>query len=111
MHFEFGLYEAAEEAANRAKDIFVSAVNNMDIRNARAILSVDKDAATKYLRESTFIELYDNFKPIVNKSIESVNLGRYWAELSKSYNSIPLTNKINTDLDDYVTRKAFDGIL
>ena len=55
-------------------------------------------------------KLYKKFLPIVTKSIQSLALTNYWEGLKKNYNKIPLAKKINTDLDDFITRKAIDGL-
>jgi hypothetical protein len=35
---------------------------------------------------------------------------KYWSELSTAYNQIPLAGKVNTDLADYATQKAMEGL-
>ena len=109
-HFEFVLNEAAEDASIFAKDIFIDVVKQMNIRDAKNILTGHKHAATTYLKEHSFMDLYVIFKPVVKKSIEEVELAKHWQVLSTRYNKIPLTKNINTDLEDYVTRKAIDGL-
>ena len=108
--FEHVLNEAAEHASVFAKDIFINAVRDMTINDAKFILTGNDNAATNYLKNQTSAELYVKFKPIVNKSINKVNLTKYWSVLSARYNSIPLTKKVNTDLEDYVTNKTISGL-
>ena len=108
--FEYTLNEAAEDAANFAKEIFIHEVKNMPINEAMSILKESDNAATTYLRNKTSKELYIKFKPVVKNSIEKVNLQRYWSILAERYNAIILTEKVNTDLEDYVTNQAIDGL-
>ena len=108
--FEHALNEAAEDASVFAKDIFIEVVRGMTINDAKSILAGNDNAATHYLKKQTSAALYSKFKPIVNKSINKVNLTKYWGVLSARYNSIPSTKKVNTDLEDYVTNKAISGL-
>ena len=108
--FEYTLNEAAEDAAHFAKEIFIDAVRAMNISDAISILKGSDNAATNYLRYETSEELYIKFKPVVKNSIEKVNLLKYWNVLAERYNAIRLVKQVNTDLVDYVTMKAIDGL-
>ena len=52
----------AEDAATRAKPIFVSAIRQMSFADAMDILMGEKNAATTYLHRSTNQQLYNEFK-------------------------------------------------
>ncbi len=108
--FEYTLSEAAEEASKYAQDIFLNVIKKMNIKDAVSILNGDVNAATKYLENQTRKDLYLKFKPIVTSSIQQVNLMKYWGVLAESYNAIPLTKEIDTDLEKYVTNQAIDGL-
>ncbi len=108
--FEYVLNEAAEDASNFAKDIFVNAVKEMTINDAMSILKSGNGSATIYLRSKTTHSLYIKFKPIVERSTKKVDLAKHWAILAARYNSLPLTKDINSDLEDYVVNKAIDGL-
>jgi len=109
-HFEKKLNEAAEEASNYAKEIFINAVKKMSINDAMSILKGNDNAATKYLEKQTSKELYIKFKPAVKNSIEKVHLTKYWGSLVNRYNTIPLTKEVNTDLEEYITNQAIEGL-
>lgn len=101
----------AEDAASRAKPIFVNAITSMTIQDAMGILKGDKDAATTYLRRVTFNQLYQEFNPVIVSSLDKFNARTIWSDAVNTYNRIPLVNdKADPDLDDYVTRKALDGL-
>ncbi|MEI9917431.1 MAG: DUF4197 domain-containing protein [Bacteroidota bacterium] len=104
------LNRGAEEAAKEAKPIFVSAIKQMSIADAWAILKGDKDAATKYLQKTTTTQLTEKFKPVVHNALEKVNATKYYADLVTAYNKIPLVQKVNPDLDNYATDKAIVGL-
>ena len=108
--FEYVLNEAAEDASNYAKKIFINAVKKMSINDALSILKGNDNADTTYLKNQTSKELYAKFKPVVKSSIEKVNLAKYWSVLAESYNALPLAKEVNTDLENYVTNQAIDGL-
>jgi len=104
------LNRAAEDAAASAKPIFMSAIRDMTISDARNILMGEKNAATQYLERTTSTQLFNAFKPIINSSLNKVNAVDYWQQVTSRYNQIPLVSPINTQLDDYVTQKAMEGV-
>ena len=108
--FEYVLNEAAEDASIFAKEIFMDAIKNMSIKDAKSILTGDDSAATIYLKSQTLKVLYAKFKPVVKNSIEKVSLTKYWSSLSEIYNEFPLTKPVNTDLEDYITNQTIDGL-
>ena len=108
--FEESLNSAAEEASKFAKEIFITAVKNMTITDAFKILKGEDDAATIYLKKQTSKELYKKFKPVVKEAIEKVHVTKYWGQLSARYNALPMTNKVNPNIEDYVTTKTIDGL-
>ncbi|GHA53105.1 DUF4197 domain-containing protein [Pontibacter akesuensis] len=108
--FVLTLNRGAEDAAKSAIPIFVSAIKQMTIQDAWAILRGDRDAATQYLKRTTSDQLYTAFNPIMVKSLEKTNATRYYTDIVNQYNKIPLTQKVNPDLDDYATQKAIDGL-
>ena len=101
---------AAEDAASKAKPIFVSAIKKMSFKDAMNILMGDNDSATRYLEKATYDQLYSEFKPVIVKSLKEVNASSYWNSAVTKYNKIPFTKKTNPDLDDHVTRQALSGM-
>lgn len=108
--FEFALNKAAELASKEAAPIFLQAIKNMNVKDGLKILRGNDYAATKYLSIQTSDSLYQVFKPIVEKAIKTVKVTQYWNPLASRYNKIPLTTKVNPDLEDYTTQKAMDGL-
>lgn len=101
---------AAEDAAIKAKPIFISAIKQMTFKDAMNILMGNKDAATRYLEKSTYDQLYTAFKPIIIESLDKVKARDYWRGAVKAHNKIPLTKDVNPELDDYVTKQALEGM-
>lgn len=104
------LNRAAEDAVSEATPIFIDAIKNISFSDAKSILLGSDDAATKYLTQRTQTALYAKFNPVIKSSFEKVGADKIWSNLITKYNSIPLTNKVNPNLTDYVTQEALDGV-
>ncbi len=116
---EKSMNRAAEKAVIKAKPIFVDAITTMSIQDAFGILSEGDTAATHYLRNKTYQQLYEAFKPEVSKTLnqplyQGISTQKSWEQLTSAYNQvamfIPDWNQINTSLDDYVTEKALNAL-
>ena len=101
---------AAEDAANSAKPIFVDAIKRMKIKDAIGIVRGNKTAGTNYLNKNTNSSLTNAFKPIIKTSLEKVNATKHWESVMNIYNKIPFIEKINPELETYVTDKAISGL-
>lgn len=108
--FILTLNRGAEEAAKEARPIFLDAIRNMSIQDAWDILRGEEDAATQYLRRNTGDQLRNKFKPVMSRALEQVNATRYYNDIASTYNRIPGVQQIDTDLEEYATSKALDGL-
>lgn len=104
------LNRAAEDAAKEAKPIFLSAIKQMTVTDATNILLGNSDAATQYFKKATTAQLMEKFKPVITTSLNKVDATKYWTDAAGQYNKLPLVKPVNTDLSDYVTQKAIDGM-
>ena len=104
------LNRAAEDAVKVATPIFVSAIKNMSITDAKNILMGQENAATTFLQTNTNAALYAKFNPVVQQSIGKVGADVAWNKIITKYNSVPFITKINPDITDYVTQKALEGV-
>ncbi|MEO6638113.1 MAG: DUF4197 domain-containing protein, partial [Ginsengibacter sp.] len=100
---------AAEDATKYVGDIFLNAIRQMTIQDALGILRGDNIAATTFLKRTTTAQLTAAFKPVVSKSLNYVDATKYWKDVFTAYNRVS-SNPVNTDLTDYVTQKALDGL-
>jgi len=100
----------AEDAATKAKPIFIKAIKSMTISDVINILMGADDAATQYLKSATYSTLYSEFNPVIVNSLNKFNAIEYWSKATNAYNSIPLVKQVNPRLDDYVTNQALDGL-
>ena len=104
------LNRAAEDAAGKAKPIFVNAIKQMTLTDVTNILLGKQDAATQYFKRTTTMQLAASFKPVVQTSLNKVNATKYYSDAAAAYNKIPLVTKVNPDISDYVTQKAINGL-
>ncbi|MCH2023137.1 MAG: DUF4197 domain-containing protein [Saprospiraceae bacterium] len=104
------LNRAAEDAASGAKDIFVNAITSMTVTDAMNILMGADNACTEFLKKTTTNALFDSFNPVIKNSLNVVGASDAWSSVISKYNKIPFVEKVNPDLDEYVTNKALDGV-
>ena len=108
--FNLSINRAAEKASAEATALFINAISSMTVEDAWGILKGKEDAATEYLKRTTSAQLENKFRPIISNALESVNATKYYEEITTAYNRIPLVNKVDTDLTNYVNNKALDGL-
>ena len=114
---------AAEDAAKEVAPIFINSIKQMTITDAFAILNGADNAATQYLSNTTRTDLYNLYKPKIRRSTEKDILGgistkESWEALTGKWNVFANSvagrfagfKPVNTDLDDYLTNKALDGM-
>ena len=118
-----GINRAAEDAAKEATPIFVNAITGMTIQDAWNILKGEDNAATEYLKKSTYNQLVDLYSPKIGKSLDKplvagVSTSQTWDKLTTNWNKIadnPIgemagLTPVKTDLNRYLTEKALDGL-
>ena len=111
--FETTLNRAAEEATKEALPIFKDAILSMSVQDGFSILKGGDGAATKFLKEQTTAKLVSAFSPKVKEATSKVKLTESWTPIITRYNqAMTLTGgqKLNPDLDAYITQKAIDGL-
>jgi hypothetical protein len=114
---------AAEDAAKEAAQIFVNSITQMTVSDAFGILNGSDNAATQYLRKTTYNQLYSLYKPKIQVSTEKKIIGGIstkdsWNTLTGKWNTLANSvagrvsglKAVNTDLDDYLTNKALTGM-
>ncbi|HNX66340.1 MAG TPA: DUF4197 domain-containing protein [Bacteroidales bacterium] len=114
---------AAEDAAKDAAPVFVNSITSMTVTDGFNILRGADNAATMYLRNTTYNELYALYKPKIEAStkkdiIGTISTEESWNTLTSKWNTFANSfagkiggfKPVNTDLNDFLTRKALDGI-
>ena len=109
--FITSMNRAAESAVKEASSVFISSLSRMSVNDAfNILLSGQQDAATQFFKTSTSAELTERFSPIINQSMNANQVSTYWTQLTTAYNNLPVGNKIETDLTNYITQRAIDGL-
>jgi hypothetical protein len=101
---------AAEMAVKEATPILVDSVKKMSVQDAKAVLTGGDDAATQYFRRTTSDQLTQRFLPIVKKMTAKVRLAEQYNSLAGQAASLGLVKQEDANIDNYVTRKALDGL-
>ena len=114
---------AAEDAAKEVAPIFVNSVTQMTVTDAFGILRGADNAATQYLVSTTYNELYALYRPKISVStnkeiVTGISAQESWTTLTGKWNTIANSiagrlagfKPVTTDLDDFLTRKALDGM-
>ncbi len=114
---------AAEDAAREAAPIFVNSVSQLTVADGFKILKGADNAATQYLISTTYTDLYNLYKPRIETStrremVAGVSAQESWEVLTTKWNTFAGSlagrlggfKPVTTNLDDFLTRKALDGI-
>ncbi len=110
--FETTVNRAAEQAIPKTLEIVKQTVANMTLDDVRGILGGGDDAATRFLQKRAGSSLHAAIKPIVAKATNKTGATAAYKNLrSRADKSLGgLLKSGSTDLDDYVTTKALDGL-
>lgn len=114
---------AAEDAAKDAAPIFINSIKQMTINDAFGILNGEDNSATLYLISSSRQDLYNLYLPKIRQSTEKEIIGgisasESWDALTKKWNLFASSiagklagfSPVNTELEDYLTNRALDGL-
>lgn len=117
--FELSMNRAAEKAVPAAAGILADAVRQMTLQDAIGLVRGGETSATDFFRRSSEQKLYAAFRPIVEKQTASVGVTQKYKDFSKKAGGSSMGallggggqgSATSTDLDDYVTREAIDGL-
>lgn len=118
--FVVTLNRAAEQAVPEAAGVLAESVKQMSLEDARSILTSTNTAATDYFRRTSVTNLHARFLPIVKAATARVGVTATYKDLlgKAGLNQSGLLGGLSRsflggeslDLDDYVTRKALDGL-
>ena len=103
------LNRAAEDAVTESAPIFTKAITSMSITDAKNILLGGNNSATNYLQTKTQSQLFTAFQPKVKASLGKVGADKVWNNLISKYNTLT-GNAVSTDLNEYVTNEAINGV-
>ena len=101
---------AAEAAVPEAKTLLVDAIKNMSVADAKGVLNGGDDAATQYFRKATSAQLHDRFLPIVRNTVNRFQLSAQYDRIAGVASQTGLIKKEQSNMAEYVTNKALDGL-
>ena len=104
------LNRAAEAAVPEAKTLLVDAIKNMSVEDAKSVLNGGDDAATQYFRKATEAKLHDRFLPIVGNIVKRYKLSTQYDRIAGTASQAGLIGKEQSNMAEYVTGKALDGL-
>ena len=104
------LNRGAEAAAPKTKEIIWTAISEMKLEDAKAIYNGPDDAATQYFRKVSTGELTETVRPIMQQSLKDVGALSAYDSLIAQYKTYPLVPDIRSNLTDYATDMALEGL-
>ena len=101
---------AAEAAVPEAKTLLVQAVKTMSVDDAVGIVKGGDTSVTDFFAKKTRAPLTERFLPIVTQATEKVDLASKYNAVAGQASSLGLVAKEDANIQQYVTRKALDGL-
>jgi hypothetical protein len=101
---------AAEQAVPEARMLLINTTRKLTIDDAKKILTGPDDAATQYFRAQSGEQLAQRFLPIVARETRKLKLADYYNRFANRGVALGLVREEDANLDEYVTRKALDGL-
>jgi len=101
---------AAEAAVPEAKTLLIDSIKKMTVADAKAILTGPQDAATQYFKKTTSTQMAAKFLPIVEKATANVQLADSYNKYAEQGGKLGLVKKEDANINQYVTKKALDGV-
>ena len=107
---EIAMNRAAEAAVPLARDLLVKAVKSITVTDAKNILTGGPTSVTTFFADKTRAPLAVQFLPVVTKATEKVGLAEKYNALAGKASGMGLVKKEDVTIEQYVTRKALDGL-
>ena len=101
---------AAEAAVPEAKALLVSAVKALSVSDATRLIRGGENSVTEFFAEKTRAPLGVKFLPIVTQATEKVSLADKYNRVAGKASGFGLVKKEDANVQQYVTRKALDGL-
>jgi len=90
---------AAENAVPEARTLLVDAIKKMTVQDAKSILTGNDETG-----------LNSKFKPIVGNAMKKVSVAQVYDKFASKGVKLGLVKERDAKLDEYITRKAIDGL-
>ena len=107
---ELAMNRAAEAAVPQARQLLVNAVKGMSVDDGLKILRGGDDAATRFFEAKTREPIGQQFLPIVQQATRRVSLAEKYNAVAGKAAGFGLIRREDSNIDEYVTGKALDGL-
>lgn len=107
---ELKLNRAAEQATPKAKELFISAIEQMTLDDVMGIYNGPEDAATRYFQQKMSPQLAEDMKPIVDQTLTQAGAVQAYDAVTRQYKTMPFLPDVKTDLSAYVVDQGMNGI-
>ncbi|MES0874787.1 DUF4197 domain-containing protein [Sinimarinibacterium thermocellulolyticum] len=109
--FHRALNTAAEQSVPYAAELFIGAIRELTLDDARAVLDGGGDAATRLLRERSAAALTARLLPYVQATTTRIGVTQRYKDLLADYGVLLRDSGLrHLDLDAYITQKTIDGV-
>jgi hypothetical protein len=107
---ELKLNRAAEQATPKAKELFLSSIEQMTLDDVMGIYNGPPDAATRYFQQKMSPQLAEEMKPIVDQSLSQAGAVQAYDTVIGQYKTVPFVPDVKADLSGYVVEQGMNGI-
>ena len=107
---ETAMNRGAEQAVAAATPVFKQAISQMSVNDALGIVQGGQTAATDYFRTQTESTLRQRYQPIVEDNLRKTGFYDQYQSLLAVYDKLPLTDKPDLDLENYVINNSMDEL-
>ena len=101
---------AAEQAVPAAKPLLLNAVHAMSVEDAVKIVRGGDTSVTDFFAAKTRVPLGEKFLPIVTAETQKVSLAAKYNAVASKGSTFGLIKPEDANVEQYVTRKALDGL-
>jgi hypothetical protein len=101
---------AAEQAVPEGKPLLVNAVKAMSVEDAVKIVRGGDTSVTDFFAAKTRAPLGEKFLPIVTTETQKVSLTAKYNAVASKGSTFGLVKPEDANVEQYVTRKALDGL-
>jgi hypothetical protein len=101
---------AAEAAVPEARSLLVDTVKNIGVEDALRIVRGGDTSVTEFFARKTRVPLGERFLPIVTRATERVALADKYNAVAGKASGLGVVKKEDANIQQYVTRKALDGL-
>lgn len=110
VDLETRLNRAAEAATPKAKALFVDAISDMTLADARKIYDGPDDAATRYFQSKMSSPLAREWQPVVQDSLADVGALKVYEQAIGEYAKVPFVPDARANLTEHVIEKGLAGL-